>query len=183
MTAYLTDSVGAFLAPVGLPCVPGIGIQIPANVVEVSEVLPPPAEGCVWALEGGKPAQVIDHRGAVFDTKTGEPLEYGVLGELPTGLVSIPRPSALHRWLNGQWQLDEKLKLEQLINLEREWRDMEIRRTDDLVIRHRDELELEESSTLNAEQYRALQVYRLDLRHWPQSPGFPRREQRPRAPA
>ena len=53
--------------------------------------------------------------------------------------------------------------------------------TDALVARHRDELEVG-TTTLNAEQYQALQAYRRQLRDWPESGEFPLAEHRPTAP-
>ncbi|OXS23096.1 tail fiber assembly protein [Pseudomonas rhodesiae] len=66
---------------------------------------------------------------------------------------------------------------------ERAWRDRQLSATDSLVTRHRDELEANRLTTLTAEQYQALQRYRLDLRDWPTSASFPSAEQRPTAPA
>lgn len=182
MAIYLIDAAGALLTPVELPSIPGIGIQMPGNAIEVDEILPPPAEGYAWTISEGNPVQRVDRRGVVFDINTGKKLSHDLLGELPAELTHEPRPSPLHMWLNGQWQLDEELQLERRAALGREWRDMEIRRTDDLVIRHRDELELEKKTTLDVEQYQVMQSYRSALREWPQSPAFPSSERRPVAP-
>ncbi|APC14515.1 phage tail protein [Pseudomonas frederiksbergensis] len=71
---------------------------------------------------------------------------------------------------------------EQLADIERAWRDGQLATTDSVVARHRDELEGGPTTTLKAEQYAALQVYRRELRDWPQSPGFPSQELRPAQP-
>lgn len=66
---------------------------------------------------------------------------------------------------------------------ERLWRDAALSATDGMVVRHRDEIEAERYTTLTVEQYRELQAYRLALRAWPESPGFPDAAERPTPPA
>lgn len=65
---------------------------------------------------------------------------------------------------------------------ERIWRDSALANTDGLVVRHRDELELQQATTLTADQYQQLQRYRLDLRAWPVAEHFPDRQFRPVIP-
>ncbi|WP_285354633.1 tail fiber assembly protein [Pseudomonas sp. lyk4-R2A-10] len=72
---------------------------------------------------------------------------------------------------------------EELIGIERAWRDTQLTATDGVVTRHRDELEEGTPTTLSAEQYAALQEYRRALRAWPQGEQFPLIEHRPAAPA
>ncbi|WP_186353186.1 MULTISPECIES: phage tail protein [Pseudomonas] len=71
---------------------------------------------------------------------------------------------------------------EELERRERVWRDSALANTDGLVVRHRDELELQQATTLTAEQYQQLQRYRLDLRTWPVAEHFPDRQFRPVTP-
>ncbi|WP_409302212.1 phage tail protein [Pseudomonas sp. KCJK8993] len=71
---------------------------------------------------------------------------------------------------------------EELIGQERQWRDGQLIKTDGVVTRHRDELEDGAATTLTAEQYAELQVYRRALRGWPESGEFPLSEHRPPAP-
>ncbi|NUU35629.1 phage tail protein [Pseudomonas sp. C2B4] len=71
---------------------------------------------------------------------------------------------------------------EQLIGIERRWRNGTLAITDCVVTRQRDELEQGTATTLTAEQYLDLQVYRRKLRDWPQTTGFPEADQRPVAP-
>ncbi|AZD14189.1 phage tail assembly chaperone [Pseudomonas chlororaphis] len=68
---------------------------------------------------------------------------------------------------------------EQLISIERAWRDSELLKTDALVARHRDELESQAATTLSDADYNALQAYRCDLRSWPKSRKFPAVTDRP----
>ncbi|WP_256585984.1 MULTISPECIES: hypothetical protein [unclassified Pseudomonas] len=65
---------------------------------------------------------------------------------------------------------------------ERIWRDLQLSLSDGVVSRHRDEVESGLSTTLAAEQYTALQVYRRQLRDWPQGAEFPLVDHRPIAP-
>ncbi|BBT38959.1 hypothetical protein WP8W18C01_13000 [Pseudomonas putida] len=75
------------------------------------------------------------------------------------------------------------LTFEQMAKAERAWRDAEAQRTEWLVNRHRDEQDMQLATTLTAEQFAELLVYRQALRDWPQSQAFPDTEQRPVAPA
>ncbi|KJK20352.1 phage tail assembly chaperone [Pseudomonas sp. NPDC087612] len=70
---------------------------------------------------------------------------------------------------------------EVIAGIEKKWRDAQLRETDDVVARHRDELE-SGKTTLSSEQYQELQLYRAELREWPQAELFPELRQRPTAP-
>lgn len=71
---------------------------------------------------------------------------------------------------------------EEAAAIERAWRDVKLAATDGVVTRHRDELEEGVATTLTVEQYTELQVYRRDLRNWPEAGEFPLIEHRPKAP-
>lgn len=71
---------------------------------------------------------------------------------------------------------------EQLQEADRSFRDRVLLATDSLVARHRDEAEVGDT-TLTSTQYKALQVYRQNLRAWPDSKYFPDSTKRPTAPA
>lgn len=72
---------------------------------------------------------------------------------------------------------------EELAEIERYWRSVQLSGTDGVVTRHRDEVEEGSPTTLTSEQYTELQVYRRSLRNWPESGEFPFAEHRPAAPA
>lgn len=74
------------------------------------------------------------------------------------------------------------LDLDQLGEIERNWRDAQMASTDGIVSRQRDEIEDGGATTLTAEQYAELQAYRRDLRGWPEAEGFPSAGRRPVAP-
>ncbi|MBD0683310.1 MULTISPECIES: phage tail assembly chaperone [unclassified Pseudomonas] len=116
-------------------------------------------------------------------------------GELPADAIEIS--VELHQeLLNGQManktinfdteppSLMERppVPTEQLSEIERGWRAAQLSATDGVVARHRDESESGMSTTLTADQYVALQVYRRQLRDWPQAGQFPMAEHRPVAP-
>jgi len=72
--------------------------------------------------------------------------------------------------------------LSRLAEVERGWRDIQLRSTDDLVARHRDENELGAVNTLTQSGYAALMEYRKALRDWPASEQFPHAQHRPEPP-
>jgi hypothetical protein len=65
---------------------------------------------------------------------------------------------------------------------ERLWRDGQVSATEWLVTRHRDEQDMQLPTTLAAEQFAAVLVYRQALRDWPQDSRFPYSDFRPVAP-
>ncbi len=71
---------------------------------------------------------------------------------------------------------------EELAEIERYWRSLQLTMTDGVVTRHRDELEEGSKTTLSATQYTELQAYRRLLRNWPEAGEFPLIEHRPSAP-
>ena len=74
------------------------------------------------------------------------------------------------------------LTVDELAAAERLWRDGQVSTTEWLVTRHRDELDMQVVTTLTAEQFVELLVYRQALRDLPQSEAFPDTAQRPVAP-
>lgn len=74
------------------------------------------------------------------------------------------------------------LDTDELAAVERAWRDAQLALTDPLVSRHRDEVEGGGATSVTADQYTKLQVYRRQLRDWPQGEQFPLAEHRPSAP-
>lgn len=74
------------------------------------------------------------------------------------------------------------LSVDELVASERGWRDAQVNSTEWLVTRHRDEQDLQQATTLQAEQFAELLLYRQALRDWPQSDLFPAFESRPLAP-
>lgn len=110
MHIYIADTAGVLAGPVELPVIPGLGIQMPSNAISVPNKLAKPAAGKVWALIGGQPAQLADHRGEVYSTESGAAQQHDALGDLPEGLTTEPRPSADHAWNGLTWAIDPALQ-------------------------------------------------------------------------
>ncbi|RWU18112.1 phage tail protein [Pseudomonas alkylphenolica] len=66
-----------------------------------------------------------------------------------------------------------KPPLEVLAATERAWRDAQISSTEWLTTRHRDEQDMQQATTLTAEQFSELLAYRQHLRDWPETEAFP----------
>jgi hypothetical protein len=117
MHTYIADNAGVLTGPVELPVIPGIGIQVPGNAIQVAKKLANPVLGKVWALVDGQPQQLADHRGTVYSTATGAEQQHTELGELPSGLTTEPRPSADHSWTGNTWAFDAGLQASNRIAL------------------------------------------------------------------
>ncbi|MBC3948245.1 hypothetical protein [Pseudomonas folii] len=74
------------------------------------------------------------------------------------------------------------LSIEQMADIEREWRNAQLSATDGVVTRHRDEVEEGSPTTLTQDQYVELQAYRRLLRGWPEAADFPWADSRPVVP-
>lgn len=117
-----------------------------------------------------------------------------VHGPMPdSGFVELSEEMFLRtiQETDGEWRLNadgalEKceftMTVDQVVAAERVWRDEQVDSTEWLVTRHRDEQDMQLATTLNAEQFAELLVYRQALRDWPQSEAFPDSAQRPVAP-
>lgn len=111
MFNYLFDSSGALSGPVEFPVTPGIGVQLPANAVELTYELPEPENGRSWALINGIPREVADRRGVVYRKDSGAQQDWADLGELPDTLTAEPWPGEFHVWRENGWQPDEQARL------------------------------------------------------------------------
>lgn len=172
MSIYITDNMGILHGPVELPVIPGLGVQLPSNAVQLAE-LPAPAAGNVWALVNGAAQQLADHRGTVYDTQTGAAQPYTELGELPAGLTTEPWPGPFHVWQDGAWVLDDAAQLAATQDSERAWRDGRIAATDYLAM---------PDYPLTDAQRGELYAYRQALRDWPSADSFPTADNRPQPP-
>lgn len=175
MTAiYFVDLAGVLSGPITLPVVPGIGVQVPDNAIELPDVLPNQGEGFAWALVDGEPVLQADHRGTVYNTESGESRPHTVLGDLPEGLTTLKWPGRFYVWDGDGWTLDEAAQLEAMLGIERAWRNGAIASTDYLVM---------PDYPISAEQRSELYAYRQALRDWPSLDQFPDQQARPQPPA
>jgi len=117
MTVYLIDNLRALVGPVELPPVPGLGVQLPSNAIQLSQPLPNPEPGKVWVLDESVPVQMEDHRGLIFDTVTGSEMYLERLGPVPLGFTAIPRPTPAWVWRDGGWVVDPASVHAEQVNL------------------------------------------------------------------
>ncbi|MBK5416859.1 tail fiber assembly protein [Pseudomonas sp. TH31] len=111
MFNYLFDNSGVLSGPVEFFVTPGIGIQLPANAVELSYELPLPEHGRTWALVNNVPREVIDRRGPVYRKAGGGQQIWSELGELPEDFTAEPWPGDYYVWRDNAWALDDVARL------------------------------------------------------------------------
>ncbi len=174
MTIYLFDRAGALAGPVELDVIPGVGVQLPSNAVDLGVILAEPAEGYAWALVDGEPVQLADHRGTVYRTDSGTAQHYSELGKLPEGLTVAPWPGEFYVWSGSGWELDEAARIDAAQATERTWRNAQISATDYLAM---------PDYPISAEQRIELYAYRQALRNWPEAGTFPDQHGRPQPPS
>ncbi|MFJ2461807.1 tail fiber assembly protein [Pseudomonas neuropathica] len=132
MFNYLFDGSGALSGPVEFPVTPGIGIQLPANAIELMYELPESEAGRSWALINGVPREVIDRRGVVYRKDGGAQQIWTELGDLPDSLTAQRWPGEFHVWRDNAWVLDEQTRLASVRQQSRDLRDVLLR---DAVLR------------------------------------------------
>lgn len=150
-----------------------------------AEVPPGPTPGFAIAhVPGSEQAWslVPDYRGVLFQTENGLPIEWDLLGDIPSHLTSLPCPGAAYHWDGKAWVVDEDLHKASLAAAERLWRYAEIERVKWLRERHRDEVDSARPTTLTAKQFGELLDYVQALRDWPVAAAFPQVEGRPVPP-
>lgn len=116
-TIYLIDAAGALVGPVTFPVVPGVGVQLPPDAVELPSQLAKPATGYAWSLVNGAVVKVQDNRGTVYSTTTGEQQQYEQLGALPDTVTTTPRPTADYAWSGTEWVFDAVLRAKNMTAL------------------------------------------------------------------
>jgi hypothetical protein len=100
-----------------------------------------------------------------------------LLSQLSHGKCLVCGPDSLPILMDAPEQSPDELA-----EVERYWRSVQLTATDGMVTRHRDEMEEGSPTTLTPERYTELQTYRRALRNWPESGEFPLIEHRPTAP-
>ena len=174
MTVFYTIGQGGELfGPASILEVPGIGVQMPDNAIELPQELSAPGVGYVWALTEGEVVQVRDHRGTVYSTADGSPQPHAELGTLPAGLTEQEWPGPFYVWSGAGWMLDESAQLGATKAAERWWRNAQISGTDFLVL---------PDYPISAGQRAELYTYRQALRDWPAAGEFPGQQNRPAPP-
>lgn len=173
MFNYLVDSSGALSGPVEFFVTPGIGVQLPGNVVELSFELPPPEPGRTWALVDGVPRELIDRRGVVYRKEGGALQNWGELGELPEIFTSEPYPGNYFIWRDNAWQPDEAKRLADIRQSALAKRDELLRNT---VLRIAPLQYADEIADASHEEQLALlewKLYSVELNRIERQAGFP----------
>lgn len=109
MTYYyvVNETSQELTGPIELPVTPGIGIQVPGNVIELAQQLPAAESGYVWVWRNGQTLQMIDLRNRfVYRKDNGDYVYWTELGALPDYLTLKPRPNAYYFWKGDDWLLD-----------------------------------------------------------------------------
>lgn len=161
---YLINPDGVMDGPVELPVVPGIGVQVPSNAIELASVLEVPAAGHVWALINGEVRQVADNRGTVYSVETGDAQSFDSLGELPASVTTLPWPGRHYVWSGAEWVQDAAAVAAEALAIERDWRSARIAESDYLAM---------PDYPITAGQRVELYAYRQALRDWPASADLP----------
>ncbi|PKA71497.1 virus tail fiber assembly protein lambda gpK [Pseudomonas baetica] len=107
MFNYLMDDAGALVGPVEFFVTPGIGVQLPANAIQLAYELPEAEQGRTWAMANGVPRELIDLRGIVYRKDNGAKQTWSELGALPEDLTADPCPDEFHVWQDNAWVLNE----------------------------------------------------------------------------
>lgn len=174
MTAiYLIDPAGVLAGPVVLPIVPGIGVQLPSNAIELADELVVPGAGHVLTMVDGKVETVVDHRGMVFLTATGVQTEWTALGKLPEGYTTEPRPDPFHVWRDGGWYLDEEALTASKVAEILTSRDDKLRLSTLRIAPLQDAHDLGESTETEESLLISWKRYRIALNRIEQQPGYP----------
>jgi hypothetical protein len=104
---YVYETTKEIVGPVELPQIPGLGVVLPGNAIELPEALPSAETGYVWVWRNGAALQLIDLRNlTVYRKDTGSVELWGELGPLPDYLTVKPRPGEYYFWVNDDWVLD-----------------------------------------------------------------------------
>jgi hypothetical protein len=104
---YFSETTQELFGPVELPVIPGIGVVLPGNAIELPEALPAAETGYVWVWRNGAASQLIDLRNReAYRKDTGGVEIWFELGPLPDYLTFKPRPGEYYVWLNDDWVLD-----------------------------------------------------------------------------
>ncbi|UWF50552.1 tail fiber assembly protein [Pseudomonas sp. N3-W] len=127
---YVNELTKEITGPVELPIIPGVGVMLPGNAIELPEALPTAEAGYVWVWRNGAAQQLIDLRNRPVYRKDNGGIQFWYeLGPLPDYLTSKPRPNEYYFWVNEDWVLDpvaERTGKIAQINVERDGRLREV---------------------------------------------------------
>jgi hypothetical protein len=181
---YVVDETNQLITgPIDLPVTPGIGVQIPGNVIVLTELLPAPEDGYVWVWRNAQASQLIDLRNRfVYRKDNGNYVYWSELGPLPDYLTVKGRPNSYYFWKDDDWVLDIEAERAGLAAQADSERDNRLR---EVIIRVAPlqyaydvgEATAEQSASLQAWKRYALNLARIELQadypsviEWPTAP-------------
>ncbi|WP_064116779.1 tail fiber assembly protein [Pseudomonas fluorescens] len=170
---YLIDRSGALIGPVEFPVIPGFGTQLPGNAVELDTELPPASEGQAWGWTDEGPQELPDQRGTVYKIDSGESQEWVLLGELPSGITTQPKPGRYYVWLEDAWRLDKSAELEGVTKDAQAKRSALMAYAGSQIAPLQDAVDLKLATDVEKALYDAWRLYRVLLNRVEQQEGFP----------
>lgn len=180
MFQYTYDSRGILYSTVFIE-VPGFGVQVPANGIELDQQLTH-KEGFVWVLQEGQPVQLEDNRGNYYSTDTGESVEFKELGELPSNLTTIAPTSPYDKWDGSKWIKDEIAEQSALRDAALIQRDELLAQATEKIAPLQDAVDLEEATEQETALLKEWKKYRIALNRIESQSGFPKEIDWPTAP-
>lgn len=106
---YVNEFTQEISGPIDLPEVPGMGVVLPGNAIDLPQVLTAAEPGHVWVWRNGQAEQLIDlRRSPVYRKDNGDFQFWNQLGPLTDDLTTKPRPGEYYVWGNNDWELDSR---------------------------------------------------------------------------
>jgi hypothetical protein len=126
---------------------------------------------------------IEDHRGTLFDTGTGEAVQFDQLGPLPESLTDQPFPGPFHRWSGAAWALDADAQREGLALEAVTRRDAELQVAIVRIAPLQDAVDLDDATAAEVAELKAWKQYRVALNRIEQQAGYPATIDWPVSPA
>lgn len=181
---YVVDEVSHVITgPIELPEIPGFGIQVPGNVIELESLLPPAESSHVWVWQNGTTVQLLDLRNRfVYRKIDGGYVYWTQLGPIPDDLTTLPYPGRYYVWGVDDWALDLEAQCAGKSAEASVERDNRLRVVVIRVAPLQYAYELGEADSDQATQLQAWKRYAVNLLKIEQQTGFPLSIDWPQAP-
>ena len=181
---YVNEMTKQITGPFEPMVIPGIGVQLPGNAIELPELLADLQPGYAWVWRDAQAVQLIDLRNRlVYRKDNGNPFYWTEFGPRPDYLTIKPRPNSYYVWKDDDWVLDvdaERAGQAAQADIDRDNRLREV------VIRVAPLQYAYELGEASSDQLGALQAwkrYALNLARIELQPGYPATIEWPTAPA
>lgn len=148
--------------------IPGMAfIDAPPTAKKGFAIIHIPGAESTWTM-------VEDLRGTVYQTDSGQSLEWQELGSLGAGLTQEPRPSAYHVWLEGAWTLDDVAENNELKLQAENKRDGLLQQAAIRIAPLQDAVDLDESTPAEVALLKKWKQYRVAVNRVPDQAEYPR---------